>query len=57
VCAHRRVIHRRRYERTCTCQGNRTRTAPPPPKLIPKGLFGTSIWTLLADPHHAIDPW
>jgi len=44
VCAHRRVIHRRRYERTCTCQGNRTRTAPPPPKLIPKGLFGTSIW-------------
>src|ERR1035437_8105275 len=37
VCAHRRVIHRRRYERTCTCQGNRTRTAPLPPKLIPKG--------------------
>jgi transposase len=44
VCAHRRVIHRRRYERTCACQGNRTLTAPPPPKLIPKGLYGTSIW-------------
>jgi transposase len=44
VCAHRRVIHRRRYERTCACQGNRTLTAPPLPKLIPKGLYGTSIW-------------
>jgi transposase len=44
VCAHRRVIHRRRYERTCACRGNRTLTAPPPPKLIPKGLYGTSIW-------------
>jgi transposase len=44
VCAHRRVIHRRRYERTCHCQGQRTLTAPPSPKLIPKGLFGTSIW-------------
>jgi len=44
VCAHRRVIHRRRYERTCACQGNRTLTAPSVPKLIPKGLYGTSIW-------------
>jgi len=44
VCAHRRVIHRRRYERTCACQGHRTLTAPPVPKLIPKGLYGTSIW-------------
>ena len=24
VCAYRRVIHRRRYERRCTCQGKRT---------------------------------
>jgi hypothetical protein len=38
------VIHRRRYERTCACQGNRTLTAPSVPKLIPKGLYGTSIW-------------
>jgi transposase len=44
VRAHRRVIHRRRYERTCACQGNRTLTAPSIPKLIPKGLYGTSIW-------------
>ena len=28
VPAYRRVIHRRRYERTCTCEGNRTLTAP-----------------------------
>ncbi len=44
VCAYRRVIHRRRYERRCTCQGKRTLTAPPVPKLIPKSLYGTSIW-------------
>ena len=37
VRAYRRVIHRRRYQRTCTCQGSRTLTAPPAPKLIPKG--------------------
>src|SRR5271165_1661319 len=37
VSAYRRVIHRRRYRRTCTCNGPVTRTAPPPPKLIPKG--------------------
>lgn len=41
VRAYRRVIHRRRYERTCTCQGSRTLTAPPPPKLIPKA---TGAW-------------
>ncbi len=44
VYAYRRVIHRRRYERRCTCQGKRTLTAPPVPKLIPKSLYGTSIW-------------
>jgi transposase len=44
VRAYRRVIRRRRYERTCTCQGERTLTAPPPPKLIPKGRYGISVW-------------
>jgi chromosome segregation ATPase len=44
VRAYRRIIHRRRYQRTCTCAGPRTRTAPPPPKLIPKGRYGISIW-------------
>jgi transposase len=44
VRAYRRVIRRRRYERTCTCQGDRTLTAPTPPKLIPKGRYGISVW-------------
>jgi transposase len=57
VCAHRRVIHRRRYERTCACQGNRTLTAAPLPKLIPKGLYGTSIWVeILLDKYSSYRP-
>ena len=45
VRAYRRVIRRRRYQRTCTCPvGPRTVTAPPAPKLIPKGLLGVSVW-------------
>lgn len=57
VCAHRRVIHRRRYERTCACQGNRTFTAASVPKLIPKGLYGTSIWVeILLDKYSSYRP-
>ena len=41
---YRRVTHRRRYQRTCQCPGQRTWTAPAPAKLIPKGLLGTSLW-------------
>ena len=41
---YRRVIKRQRYQRTCGCAGRRTVTAPPPPKLIPKGLLGLSLW-------------
>ena len=44
VKAHRRVIRRRRYRKTCTCKGCQTITAPAPPKLIPKSLLGTSVW-------------
>ena len=44
VRAYRRVIRRRRYQATCTCAGGPTRTAPAPPKLIPKSLLGTSVW-------------
>lgn len=44
VCAHRRVIRRRRYRKTCTCPGQFTFTAPKPAKLIPKSLLGTSVW-------------
>jgi transposase len=41
---YRRVIKRQRYQRTCGCAGPRTMTAPPPPKLIPQGLLGLSLW-------------
>jgi len=41
---YRRLIRRCRYRQTCTCSGPLTRTAPTPAKLIPKALFGTSVW-------------
>ena len=41
---YRRIIRRRRYQRTCTCSGPRTVTAPAVPKLIPKGRLGVSMW-------------
>ena len=45
VRAYRRRIRRRRYRATCDCDPTRrTLTAPPPPKLIPKGNYGLSIW-------------
>jgi transposase len=45
VKAYRRVIRRRRYQRTCSCANSpRTITVPPAPKLIPKGLLGVSVW-------------
>lgn len=44
VRAHRRRYRRRRYQRRCACPGPRTLIAPPPPKLIPKSLLGTSVW-------------
>jgi len=44
VGAYRRVIRRRRYRRTCTCDGPTTIMAAPAPKLIPKGRYGVSVW-------------
>jgi transposase len=41
---YRRLTQRCRYKRTCQCPGQRTWTAPPGPKLIPKGLLGVSLW-------------
>jgi transposase len=57
VSAYRRVIHRRRYRRTCTCNGPITCTAPPPPKLIPKGCYGISVWVeVLLDKYFSYRP-
>ena len=48
VRAHRRRIRRRRYRAACDCDPTRrTLTAPPLPKLIPKGNYGISIWVLV----------
>ena len=47
VRAYRRRIRRRRYQRACNCRGPRTLVAPPPAKLIPKGLLGVSVWVEL----------
>ena len=48
VRAHRRRIRRRRYRAACDCDPTRrTLVAPPPPKLIPKGNCGVSIWVLV----------
>jgi transposase len=42
-----RVHHvRLKYKQTCSCPNTKTFvTAPPPVKLIPKGLFSTRFWT------------
>jgi transposase len=45
VRAYRRLIRRRRYQRTCTCKScPQTVTATPAPKLIPKAVLGVSVW-------------
>lgn len=44
VVIYRRVTPRCRYKRSCQCPGQRTWTASPLPKLIPKGLLGVSLW-------------
>jgi transposase len=45
VRAYRRVIRRPRYRPTCNCGRHPgIITAPPPPRLIPKGTLGISLW-------------
>lgn len=41
-----RIKHKRvKYKRTCGCTSQkRVVTAPPPPKLIPKGMLSTELW-------------
>ena len=57
VGAYRRVIRRRRYRRTCTCDGPTTILAPPAPKLIPKGRYGISVWVeILLDKYFGYRP-
>ena len=58
VKAHRRVIRRKRYKPTCTCGASPgIVTAPPPPKLIPKGIYGISVWvTVLLDKFYSMRP-
>ena len=54
---YRRVVRRHRYRRTCKCKCPRTVIAPQPPKLLPKSLLGTSIWThLLIEKFHLQRP-
>jgi len=48
VKAYRRVIKRKRYKRTCTCNHlPMVITAPPVPKLIPKSPISVSIWVMV----------
>jgi len=58
VRAYRRRIRRRRYRATCDCDpARRTLVAPPPPKLIPKGNYGISIWVhVLLDKYSSYRP-
>jgi transposase len=45
VKAYRRIIRRRRHRRTCECPDlPLVITAPPAPKLFPKGAYGISFW-------------
>ena len=58
MTVYRKVVRRKRYRRTCDCREQpRTVTAPLPPKLLPKSLYGTSIWThLLLEKFHLQRP-
>jgi transposase len=48
VRAHRRVIRRKRYRRTCSCPGvPGIITAPAPPRLFAKGTIGISVWVMV----------
>ena len=58
IILYRLVLQRCRYETTCACGGQtRVITAPLPPKLIPKGLYGTSLWVeILVDKFYSHQP-
>ena len=58
VKAHKRKVRRTKYKKNCTCPDQPgIITAPPEPKLIPKGKLGISIWVeLLLDKFLAMNP-
>jgi transposase len=58
VIVYRRVWQRCRYETTCACGGKRrVLTAPLPAKVIPKGLYGTSLGVeILVDKFYGQQP-
>jgi transposase len=58
VRAHRRLIRRRRYRPTCACGAHPGLvTAPPAPRVIPKGMLGVSILVeLLVDKYLCYRP-
>ena len=46
VKAHKRVIHRPRWRRACGCASSpKEVSAPPPPRLFLRTLYGTTFWT------------
>jgi len=48
VRAHRRVIRRKRYRRTCSCPDvPGIITAPAPSRLFAKGMVGISVWVMV----------
>lgn len=55
---YRRVTRRKRYRQTCDCSGQpRTVIAPLPPKVLPKSIYGTSMWMhLLLEKFHLQRP-
>ena len=54
VRAHRRVIRRPRWRRTCGCASSPTEvSAPPAPRLFPNTAYGTSVWSRFLFEHYA----
>ena len=54
VRAHRRVIRRPRWRRTCECPSSPVEvSAPPAPRLFANTPYGTSVWSRFLFEHHA----
>jgi len=58
VKGHKRRVKRRKYLSGCQCKNTpKLLIAPPAPRLIPKGIFGTSIWaSILMDKYGGHTP-